>query len=437
VSIKALLVIAVSARAYVVAAKRAGYQVTAIDGFADKETLDCADQALIVEYNSQGFDANALLNTLKALDVSQYLGCIYGSGFEMQPALLSAIAQIIPLLGNAADVVRQVKNPPVFFKQLEACNIEYPQLLDANAEEYKEQVLVKTQGGCGGGHIQWQADFSQSVHLSATHNQQYTQAYVDGLSISVLFLAGIAEAAQKDMQTPVCIIGFNEQWLNPTHDQPFRFGGLVSQVQLNAEVTQLLTQHVMKVAQLFGLVGLNSLDVIVQENRVFVLEVNPRLSASFDLYAEDWLMHHDVDLMDLHIKVCRAQYAKLGAEVDTRLDTSAVEAINHKVLECANRQIRSQVHGAKASAIMYAEQDMPVGQCFDWPEGVVDTPVSHPVKTSTLLSNQTIENKQSVYFQFKKDQPVCTVMSCGSNAAEAKYAVEAKMQSLRKQLYLK
>ena len=68
-----------------VAARRAGYMVSAVDAFADKQTLALADKVIVVDYDEHGFNAAAMLNAVHALNVKQYVGFIYGSGFEAQP----------------------------------------------------------------------------------------------------------------------------------------------------------------------------------------------------------------------------------------------------------------------------------------------------------------------------------------------------------------
>ena len=87
------------------AARQAGYKVTAIDGFADQQTVAAAEMAIVVNYDHYGFDAEALLAAVAKLDASRYLGFVYGSGFETQPDLLAKIAALIPLIGNSALTV--------------------------------------------------------------------------------------------------------------------------------------------------------------------------------------------------------------------------------------------------------------------------------------------------------------------------------------------
>lgn len=157
-----------------VAARRAGYSVAAIDAFLDKQTVASADVALLVEYGCDGFNADALLAAVNTLDVGQYLGFVYGSGFEAQPELLKKIAESIPLIGNTATTVSRVKTPADFFAALQRCSISYPAVfnvlpvhdsLDQDSLESAATVyLKKFARGCGGTHIS--AASTENVALS-------------------------------------------------------------------------------------------------------------------------------------------------------------------------------------------------------------------------------------------------------------------------------
>lgn len=369
---KSLLVIALSARPYVEAAKRAGYAVTAIDGFADKQTVELADKTIVVGFDSYGFDsygfeADALLSAVQKLDASQYLGFVYGSGLDAQPELLEKIASVIPLIGNSAACVKAVKTASSFFSALQQCNIAYPLVFDSlSANHHADVYLSKFAGGCGGTHIKLAG---KNDELAANH---YYQQYVDGRSVSLLFLANGTQAE---------VVGFNEQWLSPSVEMPFRYGGAVSHIVLPQSIQQQLIEAARKLTLAFGLLGLNSLDAIVQDDSVYVLEVNPRLSATFDLYENAGL-----NLMDCHVQASLKQ-----------LDISSYS--NQSGMQ------------SKAHAIVYAPFDIVIPAIFDWPEWAVDTP---------------LPGSQSV----RGGAPICTVIALASNADSTKQLAQTRVKML-------
>ncbi|HSI38224.1 MAG TPA: ATP-grasp domain-containing protein [Methylotenera sp.] len=362
-----LLVIALSARPYVEAAKRAGYAVTAIDGFADKQTVELADKTIVVDFDSNGFEADALLSAIQKLDASQYLGFVYGSGLDAQPEQLEKIASVIPLIGNSAASVKAVKTASSFFAALKQSNITYPPVFDSfPTSNHADVYLRKFAGGCGGMHIKLAG---KNDELAANH---YYQQYVDGYSVSLLFLAN---GEQAD------VVGFNEQWLSPSEEMPFRYGGAVSHIVLPQLIQQQLIDAASKLTVTFGLFGLNSLDAIVQRDIAYVLEINPRLSATFDLYE-----NVELNLMDLHVDASLMQ----------------LEASSH----CNQPMVQSKAH-----AIVYAPFDMMIPAAFDWPDWAVDTPM---------------QGGQSV----KLSAPICTVIALASNTDSAKQLAQTRVKML-------
>ena len=360
------------------AAKCAGYKVTAIDAFADAETTALAEAVIVVEYSTNGFKAEALLSAVKSLPLAEYSGFVYGSGLDAQPALLSALAELLPCIGNTADTVAKVKSADVFFAALANHYLNFPPtFLDKSAfdvalnSNVAEQVLLKkSAGGCGGTHIQY-------ANTEATNsNNDYFQSYLQGQSISLLFLAA------KGNITP---IGLNEQWLAPGDSLPFRFGGAVSGAVLSPDVTCQLLHVAQQLTIAFGLKGLNSLDAIVQNDTVYVLEINPRLSATFALYEDA------ADIFTAHLQ------ANVG--------------------ECSYTKKASET--CHAMAVVYADKPINVSSQFTWPSWVTDTP----------LVPEELEGIAIV-----ADMPVCTVTANARDALLAKQLAQSRVKMLLEML---
>ena len=351
-----------SARPIVESAQRAGYRITAIDAYADVETLALAELSVVVDCDNQGFDAQALLAKINDLDASQYLGFVYGSGFEAQPELLQKISTKIPLLGNTAATVAKIKTASSFFANLQQLNIPFPNVVKCLPADPKHRYLKKFAAGNGGTHITWAKKSSQSLESNC-----YYQEYISGCSVSLLFLAN---------GNSVEVIGFNEQWLSPSVAMPFRYGGAVSQFHLATDIQHQLIKSAQKITLAFGLLGLNSLDAIVAEDIVYILEINPRLTATFGLYAES-------NLFQQHIKACLGQ--------------SPIVAMSIK--------------DASAHAIVYAPAELTITSGFAWPDWAADIP--------------DITNKNTV---IKKGNPVCTVVAQSLDAESAKQLAQTRVK---------
>jgi predicted ATP-grasp superfamily ATP-dependent carboligase len=377
-----------SARPFVVAAANSGYAVTVIDAFADRQTIESAKKSVVVGFDAQGFIADELLKAIAQLNLSGCLGCIYGSGFEAQPDLLQKIAEVVPVIGNTSNTVTAIKHAAQFFTALRQLNIAHPAIFDVLPERDDSNrsavYLKKFAAGSGGAHIKL-----ASTNDAKLLNNEYYQQQLNGQSVSLLFLAD---------RHKVEVIGFNEQWLNSCADMPFRYGGAVSHVVLSGSVQQQLTEAAEKLTVAFGLLGLNSLDAIVHDNKVYVLEVNPRLSATFDLYDNT-----AENLIDRHVQVCLNQ-EDFGSEY---------QSLQPQVQ-------KTQVKKHKAHAIVYIASDTEIAPSIEWPSWVVDTPFN-------------IDETKKI----SAGDPVCTVTAYDDSAEAAKQLVYARVKIVQKLLKIK
>ena len=358
---KRVLIAAISSRPFVKAAVAAGYTVVAFDVFADVDTQAAAEYIEQIEYHPSGFDPQQFASALSRVDTTDMLGFAYGSGFEAQPELIALVAKRMPLLGNRPEVVRKLKDAQYFFGELDRLAIPHPEV-SFNPLVDSEGWLCKEEGGSGGSHV-----------LDAPENQtlpvgKYYQRAIEGTPISMLFVANGRE---------VKVIGFNRQWVSPMAGKPYRYGGIVGHADLPVVIKNALADTAQKITAAFGLRGLNSLDVIWRGEAFWVLEINPRLSSTLDLYQSE-----ECHLFALH-----------------------VQAVNGNLSRFPLIPGRS-----KARSVLYAEQDLLISESLIWPDWVADIPMPH---TAII-----------------KHQPICTVLADANTADEAKALVVERVEQL-------
>ncbi len=280
-----LLVAAVSGRALAQSARRGGYRATVLDCFADRDTRAAAHQwRTVAAPGSLRLDRRALLDA--AAELAPAAPLVYGSGFEARPGLLSRLAQQHEILGNPPAVVGSVKDPRRFFPLLDGLAIPHPEVrLDPPSSP--EGWLVKHGGGAGGTHV-------QPAGSRPPRRGDYFQRLEPGRPLSALFLADGRRAL---------ILGFNEQWTSRARaGLPYLFGGAVGRVPIPVPVAAHIGDRLDALVAGTGLAGLNGLDFLLDGERWSVLELNPRPTATLDLYDPDYddgLLHH-------HIEACRA-----------------------------------------------------------------------------------------------------------------------------------
>jgi methenyltetrahydromethanopterin cyclohydrolase len=318
------------------AAKNAGLQPLVIDLFADLDTQAYATDFRQIKSLSKQDMVPAVEYFIERYAVAEV---IYGSGFENHLDSLTYLDSRLTLLGNSPEAFAIQLNKQQFFSSLTELNIPFPEVV-FTPPECVDGWLVKPMQGQGGIGIK---------HYLATDDDKdlfYWQKFQTGVPHSVLFLAD-----SQDLQ----VIGFNRQWsVCLSESQSFVFSGVINRTELpdwhKAEITAWLKQ----IVPVFGLKGLNSLDFISAENCSYVLEINPRPSASMQLYNDNLLVRH--------IQSC----------VGTVVGATSV-ALSQEIGRLKSPpQIGYQI----GYQIVYADRDLQIPEQFIWPDWCMDLPKS-------------------------------------------------------------
>lgn len=271
-----------SARIYAEMARREGYEVLAVDGFADADTQHAAQQVLHMPGLGSALSVEDEHQLMQGLDAWQPDALLTGSGFEANVAVYERLYQRYCLLGNAPAVIRNIKNPVWLKAHCDKQALSSPEI--RMHPPLTGQWLHKQAGQCGGGHVQyWQTENASALPAEGG----YWQAFQPGLPVGILFIAGqqntlVGVHALKQRAGQYSYAGASR-----LHDDV-----LVS-------MAEMLLQ---KVTNGLGLVGIQSIDAIWHQGQLHLLEINPRLSASMRLYAE-------MPLIQAHVQHCRAEEA--------------------------------------------------------------------------------------------------------------------------------
>ncbi len=271
-----LAILSQSARLYAELAQREGFEVLAIDAFADTDTREAAHAvwpfpALVGQLIPE--DIGALMDTL---DQWQPDGVLIGSGFEANIECYAQLHQRYCVLGNTPETVQRIKQPEWLQAYCAAHDVLSPEIrLQAPLQG---QWLYKQAGQCGGSHVRKWSE------ADSTSDGGYWQALQAGQAVGALFVVN---------EQAVTLIGVHAL---QQHSGQYTYAGAtrLHDVQLVKAMQHLLQALVPD----SGLTGINSLDAMWQNGQLHVLEINPRLSASMRLYA-------DLPLIKAHIASCQ------------------------------------------------------------------------------------------------------------------------------------
>lgn len=364
---QAWLIASLSGRGLAKAAARAGLPVRGVDGFADADTraLSQAWQRapLTAAYS---LDGDALLAAAAHLcPPDRCQGLVYGSGFESDPGLLARLAQGRRLYGNTPDVLARTGDPARFFALLHQLGIPHPQT-SLKRPQRSFSWLSKLAGACGGGHI-------LPAAISSHRPGCYFQRQVEGQAGSLLFLANGREIRPIGCNRPLPA--------PPEAPSAWAYSGATRLSEGAATAPKGLLDAALALTRALGLKGLNGIDFVADGKRWWLLELNPRPTATLEL----WDVAPMPSLFQLHVEAC------LG-RLPTRLP---------------------HIDGSLTSAVVYSPERLRIPVAFVWPDWCSDLPDAGSV--------------------IEAGEPLCTVLAGGQDRQVSEYwAGEFRRSILRR-----
>lgn len=358
-----ILIIANSARMLAQAAKNSGLKPLVIDLYADLDTQACAIAYQQIPALRSDYLAPALDYFIENYAVTQL---VYGSGFEQHPDSLFYLQTRLTLLGNIPEIFKRLQNKIEFFATLDALNIPHPETIFSPPQN-KQNWLIKPMQSQGGVGIQRYRNTKLDLNPTV-----YWQKYQVGTQHSVLFLAN----GQHHQ-----VIGFNTQWTARLNDnEEFIFAGIINHTELSEACKARIINWLTKLVPVYQLTGLNSLDFIQHNDQSYMLEINPRPSASMQLYEADLLFKH------IHAKTIT-------------LDNQIIP-------------IPSIYRGYQ---IIYAKQDIAIPDNYIWEDGTMDIPPAGQM--------------------CQTGQPICSIIVRRKQVHTVLQALNSQQHKLQKGLY--
>ena len=339
-----------------------------LDCFADRDTQAVARDAVAVATpGTMHLDVAATLKQARMLAPAAHCaGLVVGSGFERGGTFLSKLAAGRKLVGNLPQVIATVKEPRSFFPLLDRLGIPHPAVRltpPANPTGW----LAKRAGGAGGTHV-------GEAGERDTGRDRYYQRFESGRACSVLFLCDGTRAS---------VVGFNEQWTRQVgRARPFVYAGAVGRLVLPEAVELDIRERLDGLVSATGLVGLAGLDFLWRDQEWLALEVNPRPTATLDLYDADYPR----GLFHAHLRACAGELP---------------------VGEVVSSTVRAQV-------IVPAEASWRLPEGFVFPPWCRDLPREGQ--------------------DFQAGEPVCTVQAEGADRAAALALLQSRRRELQRMM---
>lgn len=263
-----LLIVGASARAAAFSAVRAGLRPAAVDLFADRDLAAVARCVRVppAAYPSSLVDATA-----------DFGPCpwIYTGALENHPATVAEIARRRPLWGNPAETLRRVRDPLAVWQALHDAGVPAPETrgepdgLPLDGSWLRKPIA----SGGGRGVVPLRAAGRSRGPERPSPQRSYYQKRVGGLPVSAVFVAHASGTL---------LAGVTLQ-LTGYAGSNFAYRGTLAPWPVSERERAGIMSLGELLAREFGLVGLFGVDLILQGETPWPVEVNPRYTASVEV----------------------------------------------------------------------------------------------------------------------------------------------------------
>jgi predicted ATP-grasp superfamily ATP-dependent carboligase len=195
----------------------------------------------------------------------------------------------------------------------------------------------------------------------------YFQKQVSGEAISALMVGTGPDAV---------VIGWSSQWTSPIPEAPYRWGGAVQFAPSDPALQALLARKAIDLTLAAGIVGIASLDFLLDRGAWHLLEINPRPGGTLDIFDDG-----TGRIFEMHMEACRGRL---------------IEPPHH--------------HSARACAIAFADEDIAHMPNLQWPDWCADLQVAGS--------------------RVEAGGPICTIRAAADDPAQARRLVEHRRRAL-------
>jgi predicted ATP-grasp superfamily ATP-dependent carboligase len=267
-----LVVVGASVRAFAQSARRAGWRVHAADLFGDLDLAEAPATVVPARRGAAGYPGN-LRAAVAGFPPAAWC---YTGALENHPDLLAALAKVRPLRGAGIAAVRAARDVTIVGRAARAAGLRFPETRFAAAGVPRDgSFLVKPLAGAGGRGIE---RWTGATAARPRSGRCIWQRFVPGMAWSTSHVVSAAGAE---------LLGASRQLLGRTWCAAGRFAwcGAIG-VGVDELAAPLRRQFVAVGRMLVGLrlTGVVGVDLVVDRaGRAWVVEVNPRPTASMEL----------------------------------------------------------------------------------------------------------------------------------------------------------
>jgi uncharacterized protein len=237
-----------------------------MDVFGDLDTRARSNFQLLNDYPT---DCLSLLS-----DIQPDAICVTGA-MENYPGILQKLTTRATLLAPAVNQIARMRDPSNLQSVLTNSNWQYPRTFVANENLPNDETLwlKKPIASAGGQGIH----AFDNTDLGSREPTKIIQERISGRNISVSFLM---HPARTDL------LGCTEQLLGHRELQAseFQYCGSIGPLHLPSSINKQLHELGQFLQHEYSLRGLIGVDLILHDDQLWLIEINPRYTASMELF---------------------------------------------------------------------------------------------------------------------------------------------------------
>lgn len=305
-----LLLIGINTRSMLNSALKLDYEIFSTSYFSTSDTPQIKNQKIILEEKNNessgifedNFNSSYILETSKDfIDEADYIIPISG----ISPGEFSKKDQK-KILGNKD--VSQIENKFKFYEKIkdeftvpETFLIkDVDEAIEISENKPEVKYIIKPVKGSGGYDINLLNNDS-TIQLNDSENY-ILQEYIDGINLSSSILA------RKDIKKTIINSRLltendfknNNSYIYIGNILPLTKESILSNIGNIDEINKQMIETSQNLAYKFNLIGSNGVDYILNENGLYVIEVNPRIQGTFECVEKSL----QINMLDAHIKSC-------------------------------------------------------------------------------------------------------------------------------------
>ena len=372
-----VLIAGVSTRAAAQSAAHAGFEVTALDGFADLDQASSVRALSVTRDFGMRFTAHAAARASRTIDCD---AVAYLSNVDNHPRAVARLAAGRALWGNTPEVLRRVRDPFLLASVLERNGFVTPRVTsDSGSPDVIEAWIEKPlRSGGGVGVRPWSRE--QPIRRG-----RYLQEFIGGIAASIAFVAARGR---------VVPLGVSRQLIGVRAfgASAYRYCGNILTGEGDTEIDPVVNaacELARVVAQEFQLAGVNGIDFIVRGRLPYAIEVNPRWSSSMELVERAY----GVPVFAVHAAACVSGDLPEFDLARARRDANAI-----------------------GKAVVFARETTTIRDSRRWLSDATVRDVPHPGESIAA------------------GRPICTVFASGADAVGCEAALAARASAIYAEL---